>query len=338
MEAMRRRRIRNTVLLVLLLGIVVGAGIGGIYLLRGGDMDIKSLNQPYSVGVEFSNTLSAKENLKAEPFAEHLCVIGKDVPSDTVTVQNYQHGLLLDMNSRKVLYAWHVYDQIYPASITKIITALLALENGNMSDTVVITEEDVTLEEEAQVCGFMPGDRLTMEQLLRCLLVYSGNDAAAAIARHVGGSEEGFVQMMNRYAASLGCTGTHFTNPHGLHSPDHYTTAYDIYLMLNRASEFPLFTEITQLPEYTVQYTRSDGSEVSTRLIATDHYLTGEATAPRNVTILGGKTGTTSEAGNCLAILAQDVYGEPYTAIVLGAPSKEVLYSQMNSVLQLIDS
>ena len=179
---------------------------------------------------------------------------------------------------------------------------------------------------------------MTLDQLLHCLLVYSGNDAASAIAEYVGGTTENFVQMMNSYAASLGCTGTHFTNPHGLQDENHYTTPYDIYLMLNEAIKYQEFTEITQLSSYTVDYTGADGSALSTTLPATDHYLTGEANPPKDVTILGGKTGTTDSAGNCLAILTQNAYGKPFVSIVMGASSKDLLYQEMNSLLQNLNS
>ena len=184
----------------------------------------------------------------------------------------------------------------------------------------------------------LPGDKVTMDELVHGLLVYSGNDAASAIATHIGGSTEKFVDMMNSYAAQLGCTGTHFTNPHGLQDENHYTTPYDIYLMLKEALRFPEFTQITQLGSYTISYKSSDGTEVNTPLTATDHYLTGEATAPKGITVLGGKTGTTSDAGNCLALLSQNAYGKPFISIVMGASTKELLYQQMSSLLQNINS
>ena len=244
----------------------------------------------------------------------------------------------MDLKDKSVLYAKGAYDKVYPASITKIITALLAFKNSNMDDVVTITQENITLEEGSQVVGFQVGDQVTMDQLVHCLLVYSGNDAASAIATHVGGSTENFVAMMNEYAAQLGCTGTHFTNPHGLQDENHYTTPYDIYLMLKEALKYPEFTEITQLPSYTVTFQHSDGSEDSVSLTATDHYLTGEANAPKGVTVLGGKTGTTSNAGNCLALLCQNSYGEPYVSIVMGASTKELLYQQMTSLLENINT
>lgn len=255
-----------------------------------------------------------------------------------MTLEDGQEGLLLDINDKSVMYAKGAYDKVYPASITKIMTALLVFTNGNMDDVVTISEENVTLEEGSQRVGFQVGDQVTMDELVHCLLVYSGNDAASAIATHVGGSTENFVSMMNAYAAQLGCTGTHFTNPHGLQDENHYTTPYDIYLMLKEALKYPEFTEITQMGSYTANYKYSDGSDASVVLTATDHYLTGEATAPKGVTILGGKTGTTSSAGNCLALLCQNEYGNPFISIVMGASSKELLYQEMSSLLENINT
>ena len=247
-------------------------------------------------------------------------------------------AVLLESSTGKVIFEQNARERRSPASITKIMTAMLALQSGKLNDTVTITQDNVTLEDGSQVCGFVAGDQVTLDQLLHCLLVYSGNDAASAIAEYVGGNTENFVQMMNDYAAKLGCTGTHFSNPHGLQDENHYTTPYDIYLMLNEAFTYPEFTEITELPSYTVTYTGSDGTEKSTTLTATDHYLTGEATAPKDVTILGGKTGTTEVAGNCLAILTQNAYGKTFVSIVMGAATKELLYQEMNSLLQNINS
>ena len=219
------------------------------------------------------------------------------------------------------------------------MTAMLALKYGNMDDTVTISQENVTLESGSQVAGFQAGDQVTMDQLLHCLLVYSANDAASAIAEHIGGSTDKFVEMMNSFAAELGCTGTHFTNPHGLQDENHYTTPYDIYLMLKEALNYPEFTDITQMASYTVSYKHSDGSDASATLPATDHYLTGEATAPKDVTILGGKTGTTEVAGNCLAILTQNAYGKTFSFNCnRELTTKELLYQEMNSLLQNINS
>ena len=331
MHKMRRKRIKSTVILILFLIVVFAGTFGGFYVLRGGSISTPA--QAYDITREFQHQSLVGTSQRASAFAADLCVVDGDQPMDSVSLEDGQEGVLLDLKDKSVLFAQNAYERVYPASITKIITALLAFKNSNMDDVVTISQENITLEEGSQVVGFQEGDQVTMDQLVHCLLVYSGNDAASAIATHVGGTTENFVSMMNEYAAQLGCTGTHFTNPHGLQDENHYTTPYDIYLMLNEAFTYPEFTEITELPSYTVTYTGSDGTEKSTTLTATDHYLTGEATAPKDVTILGGKTGTTATAGNCLAILTQNAYGKTFVSIVMGADTKELLYQEMNSLL-----
>ena len=256
MKRMRRKKIRNTVLLLLLLVVLCGAGGFGVYMLKGGNFSTPV--NSFNAFSEFDNTLVSKEEQRAEGFAQNLCVVTKDVPLDSVSLDDNQSGVLLNLSDKKVLYAKGAYNKVYPASITKIMTAMLALKYGNMDDTVTISQENVTLESGSQVAGFMEGDQVTMDQLLHCLLVYSANDAASAIAEHVGGSTDKFVEMMNSFAAELGCTGTHFTNPHGLQDENHYTTPYDIYLMLKEALNYPEFTDITQMSSYTVTYKHSD--------------------------------------------------------------------------------
>ena len=177
MERMRRKRIRTTAGLILLLLVLLCGGGFLVYTLKGGMM--KPLDQPYSVVKEFSNPLVSGKRQRVDLFAKNLCVVEGNVPLESAALESGQRGLLLDLTRKDVLYAQDAFARIYPASITKIMTAMLALKNGNMEDIVTITDEDVNLEEGAQVCGFQPGDQVTMEQLLNCLLVYSGNDAAS---------------------------------------------------------------------------------------------------------------------------------------------------------------
>ena len=161
---------------------------------------------------------------------------------------------------------------------------------------------------------------------------------AAAIARQVGGSVENFVQMMNDKAASLAMTGTHFANPHGLHDENHYTTAYDVYLMLYAAYQHTEFQNTMSMSSYTLNMTHADGTAGTIYLSSTDKYLTGEKNAPENVTVLGGKTGTTDEAGSCLALVSQNAYGEPFISVILHASTKVELYEDMNTLLSNINS
>ena len=138
--------------------------------------------------------------------------------------------------------------------------------------------------------------------------------------------------MMNDKAASLAMTGTHFANPHGLHDENHYTTAYDVYLMLYAAYQHTEFQNTMSMSSYTLNMTHADGTA------GTDKYLTGEKNAPENVTVLGGKTGTTDEAGSCLALVSQNAYGEPFISVILHASTKVELYEDMNTLLSNINS
>ena len=218
----RRRSFLPVIAVILLVIALCG---GGYYAFRTG-LPVGKKVQAFDINQEFQYQNTLRTTSRAVSFAGDLCVVSGDQALDSVSLEDGQEGLLLNLNDKSVMYAKGAYDKVYPASITKIMTALLAFTNGNMDDVVTISEENVTLEEGSQRVGFQVGDQVTMDELVHCLLVYSGNDAASAIATHIGGTTENFVSMMNAYAASLGCTGTHFTNPHGLQDENHYTTPY----------------------------------------------------------------------------------------------------------------
>ena len=317
--------------LVVILGIVIGVR---------NYIDRRKMDLSYSYQTEAylsGDPLKKASSALAPAFASELCVGEANVALGDVSLGEGEKGGLFKLDDHEILYAQGIYDRIYPASITKIMTSLLAIEHGNMDDVVTIQPEDVTLEEGSQMSGMQAGDVVTMDQLFHALMVYSANDAAMAIARHIGGTVDQFVEMMNQEAQSLGMTGTHFANPHGLHDDNHYTTVYDIYLMLNRAFTEQKFTDAMSLSSYTLTVTTAAGSQRTRYLSATDRYLTGEVSAPDNVTVLGGKTGTTSQAGNCLAIVSQNAYGEPYISIVVNAQNKTTLYNDMNTLLSRIN-
>lgn len=310
----------------------------------------KNKELPFSYQEEIGRSQNSTEVTEqtAKSFAEDLCV-GKDnmsISGASVSEERECAGLF-SMEDKKILYSKGIYNKIYPASVTKIMTAIVALKYGNMSDEVTIDWEMVELEPGSQVCGFRIGDRVKMEELLHGLLIHSGNDAAMAIAKHVGGgSIRKFVDMMNEEAHNLGATQTHFENPSGLHSNNHYTSVYDIYLMLTNAMTYQKFVDIIQLDVYNITYLKKDAeaadgsgmSQTFVRVDSTDHYLIHEVKAPKNVTVIGGKTGTTDIAGNCLALVSQNAYGKPYISIVVNASSKTVLYKDMNQLLATINS
>ena len=146
----RKKRIQKTILLVLLLIFLGGAGIGSIYLLRNGTLFGK-LDEPYMASREFSGGITGTDSLRADGFAKKLCVVVSDVPMDGVSLGENQKGLLLDLDDRQVLYSKQALEKVYPASITKIMTAMLALKYGNMDDVVTITQENLDLESGSQV-------------------------------------------------------------------------------------------------------------------------------------------------------------------------------------------
>ncbi len=272
----------------------------------------------------------------AEPFAEDLCVVTDESAFDEGLVTS-EAAALFDEDGREVLYSKDAFERLYPASITKVMTALVALEYGNLSDQVTVTEDAVITESGATLCGIEPGDVLTLEQLLYGLMLPSGNDAGAAIAVHIAGSIEAFADMMNAEADRIGAVDTHFVNPHGLHDPDHYTTAYDLYLIFHEAMKNPVFREITGTTAYTASYRDRSGQTVSKTWKGGNWFMTGERETPAGITVIGGKTGTTQAAGYCLIMAEEAADGGEYVSVVLKSDSRPALYDNMENIISIID-
>lgn len=330
-----KKKYRDTLILTGILILFFGVGITALVLLRrSSQLDMTSA---YSVKEEMYGTHGAEiSTQKADSFASSYAVSSGNMSLEGVAISDTTKAGLFDLDHGSVMFAQNIHEKSYPASITKIMTAILAFKHGNMDDIVTIPAEALNQESGSTEIGFQEGDQVTLDELLHGLLIYSGNDAAVAIAQHIGGSVDQFVKMMNLEALELGATNTHFANPSGLQDENHYTTVYDIYLMLQEAMTYPHFLEIAQLSSYNLTCNRGE-QEVTFHLDATDQYLTRQVTAPKNVTVLGGKTGTTSDAGSCLALLSQNAYGEPYISIVLHAANKTNLYTYMNQLLSAIN-
>ena len=274
----------------------------------------------------------------ADSFAQELCVVNGDVGTDTADVDTeaLTAAGLFDLNRHEVLYARNIHERLNPASLTKLMTAVVALKYGNTDDTIIVTDEARITESGATLCGLKTGDQLTLNQALHALLIASANDAAAAIAVHIGGSIEGFSELMNEEAVAIGATNSHFMNPHGLTADDHYVTAYDMYLIFNEALKYDLINEIIHMTNYETVYMDSEGNSKSLSFHTTNQYLSGNYKAPGQVTVIGGKTGTTSAAGSCLILLARDTSGNPYIAVILKATARDILYEQMTRLLNVI--
>ena len=245
---------------------------------------------------------------------------------------------LFDVDRKKVDFSYQMFDKIYPASTTKIMTALVALENADLSDVVTVSQNaDMnSFAADEATCGIKAGDKITLSDLLYGLLLHSGNDNATAIAEYVGGSMDGFAEMMNKEAAKLMATGTHFVNSNGLHNDNHYTTAYDLYLIFNECIKHDDFVKIIMEKSHTAKITGNDGTVRSITWEPTNFYATGDAKKPDNVTVIGGKTGTTQLAGNCLILLTKDKNDHPYISIVMKADTKPLLYKDMTAIVEAI--
>ena len=229
-----------------------------------------------------------------------------------------------------------MHDRLFPASTTKILTLYLALKYGTLSDEVTVSKNAVSVPSDSSVAGLREGEQLTLEDLLYGLMLPSGNDSAVAIAEHISGSVDAFVQLMNQEANALVATNSHFVNPHGYHDKDHYTTAYDLYLIFNQGIQNEKFVDIISSPSYTTDIKEPDGSVRSVTWRQSNLFVNGTRTAPENVTVVGGKTGTTDEAGACLVLYEQDSQSRPYISVVMGAESKNALYTTMDSLLSTI--
>lgn len=165
-----------------------------------------------------------------------------------------ESAVVMDAASGAVLYGKEADSKQYPASITKVMTALLAVENCSMDDIVTFSSEAVNgIEPGSSSAGINVGAELTVEDTLYALMLVSANEAGAALAEHISGSDEAFADLMNQRAAELGCTGTHFTNPHGLPDEDHYTTAHDMALILRAAMQYDEFRKIAETDTYTLE-------------------------------------------------------------------------------------
>ena len=272
---------------------------------------------------------SQTSSVREKSFASGLC-LPEDTKSDKLNIET---AGLFDLGSRKTLYGNGINKRVFPASTTKLMTALVAIKNGDPNQRIRISERAANPGADAQRLVLDPGDSMSLVQAINYLLVFSANDVAIAIAENIGGSYDGFVEMMNQEARAIGATGTHFTNPHGLHDENHYTTPYDLYLILNEAVKYDLIRKVIPQSGYNTMFVGTNGDSKSIAVNATDAYLTGDVDAPEGITVLGGKTGTTEPAGHCLIILSQNAKGNDYISVVMKTDSLEELYDDMNSLL-----
>lgn len=298
-------------------------------------------NTGYRVPFDYNTKLSAfsfelNNEDAAVPFAGNLCVADESNSENGPDMSSVTSAGLFDITSCGTIYGKNLHKQMHPASLTKTMTALLALKYGHPEDTITASANVYINESGAQLIGLKEGDKLTLDQALHALLMYSGNDAGIAIAEYISGSVDEFCNLMNREALELGATNTHFANPHGLTDDSHYTTAYDLYLVFNEAMKYDKFKEIISMTEYATTYSDRDGNAKELNIKNSNLYLTGDYQPPSNVNIIGGKTGTTNSAGSCLILLSDDQKGNPYISVILKATDRDSLYKEMSRLLEQV--
>lgn len=296
-----------------------------------------ALEQPYDVYGMTAAAGAAGTSSAAEKtyFSADLCVADNiTIGTDTTDAQVAEGAAAFNLATNEVLYSKNMYARLYPASTTKILTAYLTLKYcEDLDQKVTVSAHAADQASDSSVCGLAAGDVLTVRDLLYGLMLRSGNDAAIALAETISGSEEAFADLMNEEARKLGAVQSHFVNSNGLPDENHYTTVYDLYLLFQAALQNDLFTEIISTTSYTVSYKDSSGTEQEHVWENTNQYLSGHYKTPEGFEIIGGKTGTTGQAGYCLVLYSKNPAGEPIISIVLKADGKSNLYLLMNEML-----
>ncbi len=290
---------------------------------------------------EAETTEQAQESVEAslEPESELLSepTVSELGPGYAV---NAKAAVLLELNSNTVIYSFNADERLYPASLTKIMTCMLALDYGKLDDIVTVSEGALQgLHEDGSSAGLVAGEQMSLRNLLYCMMLSSANEACNVVAEYISGDVESFVELMNQKAAALGCKGTHFANPHGLHDENHYTTANDLCIIARKALENPTFCDITSTTTYTVPATNMS----EPRYLVTTNYLTSRETVsdyyyPK---ASGIKTGFTTPAGRCLISTATDG-NLKFLSVLLGAETEllddgNVWYHSFSETAHLFD-
>lgn len=226
-------------------------------------------------------------------------------------------AILIDGDTGQILFALNMHQQMHPASITKIMTALVALEHGNMDDIITMSYDAVfSIGRRASHIALVPGEQLTLANAMYANAITSANDASNGIAEHIGGTIENFAAMMNQRAIEAGALNTNFTNAHGLHHAQHLTTAYDMARIMMQAIRFPTFTEMFGAQRHDIPPTNQ---QAQTRHLWTTNTMVSGRYAYDG--FLAGKTGFTTPSGHTLVTAARRD-GRTLIAVVMQSASR----------------
>ncbi|MCL1989430.1 MAG: serine hydrolase [Defluviitaleaceae bacterium] len=302
--------------------ILVGAILAGIGIYVTPMLSFQALPKVFPTALPMKEIAELDQTQVAEMIDEIIEPFEIADPStyDNVNFQmDSQYALLINSANGQVLFEHQADVRTYPASLTKIMTTLIGIEQGGyLDDSVTVSADfDALSQAHAMKAGFSYGEVRTLSEILHAIMLSSGAEATWSLAYHVAGNYEAFVALMNEKARELGMYDTHFVTTSGLHDENHYTTAHDMAILLQYALENPVFKAIFTAPTYELETPNSRGSTL---------YSTLFRVAPRTTfeggEIMGGRTGFTTPAGRCLASLATDGTDE-FILITLGAPDPD---------------
>ncbi len=283
-----------------------------------------------------ANVWSGNTNGLATGYADKLFVPNPDLDAivNNISAESY-YASSTDRNKSGFVRYKNPYKQMPIASLTKLMTALVVFENcDNFDQKFTVSDNAINLERNASKANLMFGDKVSVKDLLYGLLLPSGNDAAIVLSENIDGSTDNFLLLMNNTAERIGALHSHFSNAHGLDSEYHYSTSYDLYLIMTELLKFPMFKEITSKKEYKASIEQMDGTKREEIWENTNLFVMGDISISENVIVEGGKTGFTTSAGNCLAILSKSkTTNDEYISIILNASSKNNTYRNTNSIL-----
>ena len=269
-------------------------------------------------------------------MSDGLCVLSDKNVNNLTDKPSFNAKSVIVSSDEEAIYSKNCFKKMYPASLTKMMTAYVVFaKEKNLDRTVKIDGESIKISEPlAKKIRLMDGDEVTIRQLLNAALVTSANDAAKALAVAVAGSEEKFAALMNEEAKKIGATHSRFVNSTGLHDTAHYSTLYDLYLIFNELLKNPEFVKIVNQGSYTMKHKNSAGVEVVKTMSSTNQYLAGVMKVPDGYTVIGGKTGTTDEAGSCILMSFKSSSDKKYIVGVLKASDALNLYAQLGTVFE----
>lgn len=273
------------------------------------------------IAASMSSYAAAEETDASEPVQteDPFLIEGPQIQADG--------AIVIEAETGTILYEKNIYEKFYPASTTKVLTTLVALENSDLNEIVTMSyAADKYVSKTSSRMGLVEGEQLTMEQALYGIMLESANEATYCVGEHVGGSIARFIKMMNSKAKALGCERSHFANSHGLHDEDHYTCPYDLMLIARAAYQNETFMKITGTPYYAMPATNKNDAK-----LLTNHHWFLNGTMKYEYCV-GGKTGATSQAGYALVTYAKKE-GVNLISVVMHAPTWNAVYVDSMNLL-----